>query len=92
MEKKYSDYQIMAIEQAVDELGSKQAVADIIDCSGSFITLVMQRKRVLSPMMCVKLAQVFRFIDIHKMSDVYSPNVMAWILYKDRDFKKSKQA
>jgi len=87
MEKKYSDYQIMSLEKAADTLGSKQAVADAIGCSGSLITYVLQRKRVLPPMMCVKLAQQFSFVDIHKMSDVYSENVMKWIEYQNLDRK-----
>ena len=85
MEKMYSDYQIMVLEQAIEKVGQAQDVAAMIECSPAMITRVLKGQRVLAPMTCVNFVKVFTFADIMKMSEVYSPNVIKWIVYKEKD-------
>lgn len=87
MTKKYSDYQIMVLEKAIEQVGEQQEVARLIDCSPAMITRVLKGERCLSPATCVKMAKIFPFVNIKRMSEAYCKNVIDWIIYKEKEIK-----
>ena len=85
MNNDYNDYQITVLRKAIEEVGTATKVADIVGCHKSFITRVLKKEKRLSPMMCVKLAKKFPFIEIQKMGELFSKEITNWMIIKSLD-------